>query len=215
MPALLVVDDEDTIRGLLETGLRAHGFRVWAAATGAEGVALYRRQAADIALALLDVHMPGLDGPATARALRALDPTLPVLFMSGNIGAYTEEELLRLGAALIHKPFVLENVAQVLRRCLPDLERRRWARRSGEPFKVVVREEVEGWVKDRSQGGLGMWSDRPVAVDAVLYVRPAGAPETAPWVRVQVTHCRPQKDGWAVGCRFVDPSLARAVFASS
>src|SRR5437868_6822696 len=186
MPGLLVVDDEDMIRSLLETGLRAHGFQVWAAPTGVEGVALYQRQTADIALALLDVHMPGLDGPETARALRALNPALPVLFMSGNIGDYTEEELLSLGVALIPKPFVLDEVAHVLRRCLPDLERRRWARRGGEPFKVVVREEVEGWVKDRSQGGLGMWSLRPVPVHAVLDVRPAGAPDTAPWVRVQV-----------------------------
>ena len=54
-----------------------------------------------------------------------------------------------------------------------------------------------------------MWTVQPLTVHAVVDVRPADAPETAPWVPVEVKHCRRQEDGWAVGCRFVDPSLAQ------
>jgi DNA-binding response OmpR family regulator len=210
-PGVLVVDDDPVIRSLLETGLRQYGFRVWPAAGGADALRVYEQHAGDIRLALLDVQMPGQDGPETLRTLRARDPALPCFFMSGNTGRYTEEELLGLGAgAVLPKPFALGEVADTLRGALRVAERRHSARLADQPFKVTVREGAESWVKDRSRGGLCLWSDRPLTVHAVVGVRPADAPETAPWVAVEVKHCRPQDDGWAVGCRFVDPSVAEA-----
>jgi len=214
-PGVLVVDDDPVIRGLLETGLGQYGFRVWAADGGAEALRLYERHADDIGVAVLDVQMPGLDGPGALRALRQRDPGLPCFFMSGNTGRYTEEELLALGAgAVLRKPFSLAEVVAALSRALRVRDRRRSARQTDQPFKVAVREGPESWVKDRSPDGLGMWSVQPLAVDAVVAVRPADAPDTTPWTRVEVKHCRAQEDGWAVGGRFVDPPPARAeVFA--
>jgi CheY-like chemotaxis protein len=212
-PGLLVVDDDAVIRNLLETGLRAHGFRVWCAAGGAEALRLAEQHAADIQVALLDVQMPGVDGPHTLQALAGMLPSLPCFFMSGHLGNYTEDELYRLGArGIIRKPFSLVAVADTLRGALPGPERRSSARHTDRPIKVAVREGTESWVKDRSQGGLGMWSVQPLPVDAVVDVRPADAPETAPWVPVEVRHCRREDDGWAVGCRFVDPSLGPGPF---
>jgi two-component system OmpR family response regulator len=209
LPGVLVVDDEAMIRNLLEAGLRGYGFRVQAVARGEEAVRFCAQHSGMVQLALLDVQMPGLDGPQTLQALLALMPSLPCFFMSGHLGNYTEEELWQLGArGIIRKPFALAEVAATLRQALPSPERRGSVRLADRQFRVALREGSEGWVKDRSQGGLGLWSVHPLAVDAVVDVRHADAPDTAPWVPVEVRHCRRADDGWALGCRFVDPSLA-------
>src|SRR5690349_11978266 len=71
---VLVVDDQEGVRGVLGAMLRQEGFAVWLAADGWEAIDLYRSRRAAIDLVLLDVRMPGLDGPATLAALRGLDP---------------------------------------------------------------------------------------------------------------------------------------------
>ena len=103
---ILVVDDNEPIRVLLRTVLEAAGFTVWLAASGPEGAAAYRDHAQDIDLLLLDIRMPGWDGPETLAAIRATAPCVPCCFMSGDTGDYTERELLALGAAaFFRKPF--------------------------------------------------------------------------------------------------------------
>jgi CheY-like chemotaxis protein len=112
---VLVVDDEAYVRGVLDVGLRREGVAVWLAADGRAGLDLYRQHSQEIDVVLLDVQMPGLDGPQTIAALRELDPGLPCCFMSGNLGKYTELYLLDLGeAAVLPKPFRLDEVAQLL-----------------------------------------------------------------------------------------------------
>lgn len=114
---LLVVDDEHLVRIMLQLGLERHGFGVWLAANSREAIELYRAHREDITLVLLDVQMPGLDGPHTLDALRELDPDVRACFMSGDTGTYTPEELRQQGAAcLIAKPFFLGDLANILRR---------------------------------------------------------------------------------------------------
>jgi CheY-like chemotaxis protein len=206
---VLVVDDDAVIRSLLDTGLRLQGFRVWLAASGQEALRLYRQHAGEIRAALLDVQMPGLDGPQTLGALREVDPSLPCYFMSGHIGGYTEEGLHQLGArGLIRKPFSLSEVAETLRQAVPD--RRRFPRLTDRQYRIHIREGAEAWVRDRSGGGLGLWLPQPLPVRTVIHVRPEEPPSATPWVPVEVRHCRGQDGGWAVGCRFVDPTLSEA-----
>jgi CheY-like chemotaxis protein len=113
---VLVVDDDDSVRAMLVQALPYFGLRAWAAAGGEEALALYRAHAREIGAALLDVLMPGQDGPAVLRALRALDPALPCCFMTGHTEKYTAEQLLALGAARVFdKPFILAELADVLR----------------------------------------------------------------------------------------------------
>ena len=65
---------------------------------------------------MLDVLMPGLDGPRTLAALQELNPQIRCCFMSGDLGSYTEDRLQSLGAvAVLQKPFRLAEVAEVLR----------------------------------------------------------------------------------------------------
>jgi CheY-like chemotaxis protein len=115
-PEVLVVDDDEPVRTLLELGLRRCGFTVRMAANGREAVEMYRRHRDDIAAALLDVQMPGLDGPGTLVALKGLDPDLPCCFVTGDPGTYEVEDLLALGAScVLYKPFRLGEVVEVVR----------------------------------------------------------------------------------------------------
>jgi CheY-like chemotaxis protein len=112
---LLVVDDEEGVRGVLDKLMRLQGFVVWLAANGREGLELYRRHRRTIDVVMLDVCMPGLDGPQTLAGLQVLNPQVRFCFMSGDFGRYAEEELRDLGAANVFaKPFHLPEVAQAL-----------------------------------------------------------------------------------------------------
>jgi CheY-like chemotaxis protein len=95
--------------------LERSGFRVWAASDGREAVRLFRLHRDRIAVVLLDVEMPNMDGPQTLDRLRELDPTVVACFMSGGFGEYTCEELARRGAAQIFaKPFRLHELTSAL-----------------------------------------------------------------------------------------------------
>ena len=97
--AVLVVDDEPAIRDVLQTHLQHEGFQVWTAASGEEALDLCCDHADEIAVILLDVRMPGLDGPQTLDGIRALDVDVPVCFMTGSPGDYEPCDLLRQGGA--------------------------------------------------------------------------------------------------------------------
>jgi CheY-like chemotaxis protein len=128
-PGVLVVDDEEAVRTVLEIALRLSGLEVRLAASGEEAVELYRRDGGSIGVVLLDVRMPGLDGPQTLAALREIDPDLACCFMSGDAGRYSTEDLLAMGTAhFFAKPFVLADLVRVLREVAA---RARPSRRSG------------------------------------------------------------------------------------
>ena len=80
---VLVVDDERDIREVAEAALGAWGYRVLTAADGAEAVAVYAANKGQVDVVLLDLAMPYLDGAATLRALRKLDPGVKVVVSSG------------------------------------------------------------------------------------------------------------------------------------
>jgi len=111
MPAtrsqILVVDDELGILSLLQVALPQWGFEVWPASSGEQAIDVYRRHGGAIDAVLLDVQLgSGIDGPQTWAALRAMNPSLKGVFMSGATGRYTPDLLLRLGATLVvQKPF--------------------------------------------------------------------------------------------------------------
>jgi CheY-like chemotaxis protein len=102
---VLVVDDDGDVRLVVCLLLRSHGLAVREAAGGAEAVALYREHRGSVGLVLLDVRMPGLDGPRTLALLRDVDPTVRCCFLTGGSGDYSDDDLLALGALRVfHKP---------------------------------------------------------------------------------------------------------------
>ncbi len=81
---ILVVEDDEIVARTVERSLRGHEFRVTIANSGVEGLKVARRQATD--LIILDVIMPGMDGYAVCREVRA-DPLLaniPILFLTAK-----------------------------------------------------------------------------------------------------------------------------------
>jgi CheY-like chemotaxis protein len=112
---ILIVDDEGCVRSVLNLGMRQRGFAVWLASDGQEALNMYRCYRETIDVVLLDVQMPGADGPRTLAALQELNPRVRCCFMTGNLGDYTERWLLDLGAeTVIPKPFRLAEVTEIL-----------------------------------------------------------------------------------------------------
>lgn len=122
---ILIADDEPTVRNVLHASMQQQGFAVWLAADGPEALELYQRHRASIDVVLLDVTMPGLDGPGTLAALREMNPAIQCRFMSGDLGNYGEAHLGHLSAsAFIRKPFHPTEVAQMLWELAGHPERR-------------------------------------------------------------------------------------------
>jgi len=103
---ILCVEDDEDIRTVLELALSVGGFNAAICGSGAE--ALERVTAFRPDLLLLDVMMPGMDGPATLRALRKLPQTghTPAVFLTAKVQPAEVREYLAAGAcAVIPKPF--------------------------------------------------------------------------------------------------------------
>ncbi len=112
---VLIADDEADVRDVLHDKLRREGFSVWLAADGQEALDLYRTHRENIDVVLLDVCMPGLDGPRTLAALQEITPQVRCCFMSGYLSDHFEKDLRGLGAAKVFaKPFQLDEVVNVL-----------------------------------------------------------------------------------------------------
>jgi CheY-like chemotaxis protein len=114
---ILVADDDPDVRAFLMMSLKQHGFNVWLAATSYEALALYRSHGESIAVVLLDVDLPGLDGPHTLKALYVQNPEVRCCFTGGDLGPYTREQLRQTGAvAVFTKPFQMAKLVAELRR---------------------------------------------------------------------------------------------------
>jgi CheY-like chemotaxis protein len=115
-PGVLVVDGEPAIRKVVDMALRHEGFAVRMACGGEEALDIYREHSDGIDTVLLDVRLPGrLDGPQTFEVLKALDPAVRVVFMSGGFGRHGRQELLAMGAAgYLPKPFHLDELVRVV-----------------------------------------------------------------------------------------------------
>lgn len=115
---VLVVDDNDGIRGYLANLLELQGYRVDTAEDGRRALALIQG-GADPDVVLLDVMMPGIDGLETLRRIRDFDPKIPVVMLSVVGKATTIVEAMRLGAAnYLNKPFEEEELEVTLEKIL-------------------------------------------------------------------------------------------------
>ena len=118
---VLVADDEPDLLTLFDIALKDYGFLVWLAKSGEEVVEVYQQHQRAIDIVLLDVEMPGLDGPQTLQVLRCLNPAVRACFMTGGCSKYDEPELLKQGAAhVFRKPFQLQDLAALLRRLVTE-----------------------------------------------------------------------------------------------
>lgn len=115
LPVVLVVDDDSVVRQTLAAMLARRGYEPLPVAGGDEAVVACRARPGGVVAAVLDVRMPGMDGPATLDALRVLLPGLPCVFVSGHCGDYTEADLLaRGGSAVLGKPVALAQLGDAV-----------------------------------------------------------------------------------------------------
>ncbi len=118
---VLLVDDEDDIRTVGNLSLsRVGGWQTVLASSGAEAVKKAAAERPD--LILLDVMMPGMDGPTTLGQLRAQEATAktPVIFMTAKIQKQEVARYLELGAVgVIGKPFDPMTLPAEIKKLLP------------------------------------------------------------------------------------------------
>jgi DNA-binding NtrC family response regulator len=111
---VLIADDDRQLRTLLAEFLAAEGFEVLEASDGVEALQAVELGRPDVML--LDIMMPRLGGLRTLEAVRAHDPDLHVIVMTGTLDADTLRRTIFSGATtVLTKPLQLEDVAAALR----------------------------------------------------------------------------------------------------
>jgi len=112
---VLLVDDEPTIRSVLETLLKRNGYNVLSAESGENALALHDRYSIGIHIVLTDLMMPGMDGKRLIAELRQRDKDLPIVLMTGALEEADQTAIDPLGlAGVISKPLSLNEVLGAL-----------------------------------------------------------------------------------------------------
>jgi two-component system response regulator RegA len=112
--SLLIVDDDEVFRHRLARAMRERGLEVREAASYAAGVVEAQR-AEPPELAVVDLKMPGESGLALVRALRALEPAMRILVLTGYGSIATAVEAIKLGASnYLAKPADAEEILRAL-----------------------------------------------------------------------------------------------------
>jgi len=116
---VLIVEDEEALRAVTERIFVRAGYQVMTAADGAEAVALAAGYDGEVSLLLTDVVMPNMLGKEVAERVRAIMPTVKVLYMSGYAQpALASQGRLDRDVNLIDKPFsaaaIIERAGQIM-----------------------------------------------------------------------------------------------------
>jgi len=124
-PTILAVDDDGDVLRLLGTALRSAGYDVLLADCGWNAIQAYENSEKRIRLLLTDVIMPDLTGPVVAERLRARQPDLQVLFISGFHDAdLVQRFVTHKGFTLLPKPFTVASLLRVVEEALEGDARR-------------------------------------------------------------------------------------------
>ena len=119
---VLVVDDDDGVRAVARALLQRQGYSVLIAHNGKEAVERFAELASEIRVVLLDLTMPVMGGEDALRLMRAIDPTVRVVLMSGYSDMDVEDTFLGAGlSGFLQKPFRAEDVYRAIDVALADL----------------------------------------------------------------------------------------------
>jgi PAS domain S-box-containing protein len=123
---ILLVEDDDIMRGLTRQLLREHGYKVVEANDGKAALELVKSNSTQIDLLLTDVVMRRMGGPELAGLLGTSLPALKVIYMSGYTGEMmANREILKREVTLIEKPFTRTDLLNAIHAALGGVETRR------------------------------------------------------------------------------------------
>jgi two-component system cell cycle sensor histidine kinase/response regulator CckA len=122
LATVLLIDDDDQVRGMCRTFLEENGFRVLEADNGLEALIIATERQGAIDLVITDVVMPKISGVELGRVFEGLWPHLNVLYMSGSprdtIGLN-----LPAGCPFLPKPFAAHEFVSAVESCTPSFAR--------------------------------------------------------------------------------------------
>jgi two-component system, cell cycle sensor histidine kinase and response regulator CckA len=112
---ILVVDDEESITQITKGTLETFGYKVLTAGDGTEAVAAYAENKSEVRVVITDMMMPFMDGPATIRALKRLNPEVKVIAASGLTANDKFAEAANLGVkTFLPKPYTAEKLLKAI-----------------------------------------------------------------------------------------------------
>jgi PAS domain S-box-containing protein len=115
---ILLVEDEKGVRQLAAKILEHHGYRVLSAADGQKAIEIYDGYGQAIDLLLCDVIMPRMRGPELATRIRARQPEIKVLFMSGYTDPSIANHAMGAGLRFLQKPFAADTLVRAVNESL-------------------------------------------------------------------------------------------------
>ena len=117
MATILTVDDDEKIQTLLEVVLTRRGHHVLTARSGSEGLEVFRRERP--LLTILDLQLPDMNGLSVLQQIRALDPAVCVIILTGADTSQLEHDARMLGATdILQKGFSLHTIGDTVNRLL-------------------------------------------------------------------------------------------------
>ncbi|MBM3889395.1 MAG: response regulator [Verrucomicrobia bacterium] len=114
---ILVAEDDPAVRELIRTFLQRDGYQVLAAPDGPQAIELLKAHGQQIALAVLDMHMPGMSGVECLLAMKKLQPGFKALILTGSPEYYEAAELGNPVAVLL-KPILRVELLQEIRKAI-------------------------------------------------------------------------------------------------
>ena len=118
---ILVVDDEETVRTVLQRSLEFLGYKVDTALNGKDALERYADRLLGYDLVILDMMMPHMSGEETFLVMKEICPQVKVLLISGYSSDESTKKVLTAGAlSFIQKPFAIEDLAVEVRKCLDE-----------------------------------------------------------------------------------------------
>jgi len=118
---ILLVEDEEMLRTIVQSNLIAHGYTVIVAGDGKEAVEQYRTHRDEIALVITDIGLPVMSGVEEFHLLKKIDPAVKVLVASGYFEPDVRLDLSATGAiGFIQKPYVMNDLLMKIREALDE-----------------------------------------------------------------------------------------------
>ncbi len=163
---ILVVEADEQVRSIAQRALEREGYEVLLEGDPEAALQLFQAGAVPIDLVLADVVMPKLSGPELVAALRRLQPSLPVIYMSGH----PRQALGPLGVSgegVLHKPFSGEDLVSAIRERLGATS----MARADQKFRELLTPESLDAFERSGDVTIGLWADGKIAYTNPRYAR--------------------------------------------